>query len=110
MNKIEEIKKKIEDSEEILQNLQQELLISQAIEKFSISNVQNNLLNDVKLIKCATISAANKYLLIFNLNRVEHRYEIDIGYADVLRNVVSEKLAEILFSEIRKNLGQVEFI
>jgi len=107
MEKIEILQNQIEEQKLKLQDLENDLLIQQAISKIEIKDLKNNLLNDVRLAKATTLTLDELYIIALNLNGKEIRYNLEIPYhLTSSRNIrISEKISELIFKEITKNIN-----
>lgn len=107
MNNIEKLQAQIAELKEQTQKVEELLLHQLSIEKILEDSikVENNLLKEVVLYKLATISPEDRYLLVFDLNGVQYKIQIEVpgsimNLSTFMAERVNEEISQKLFKEL----------
>lgn len=106
-SKTKEIEEQISEQTKNLCELQRELQLQQIIDQLPVHEVQNNFLEDVRLVDTTRLTAGNSYVLMFRINGREFKEVFTISDLQLISGevgkIMTEKIYMMIQNEIFKN-------
>lgn len=104
MEKAEKLEILVKEEREKLLKLEEDLLIQKMIDKLEIKEVKNNFLENVQCVKLATFPSSQRYVIVFEINRIKKTIEFEIERLSLLGEKIKELISQSIYNEIIRQI------